>query len=144
MEGRQNEILECGSTKLGTICKLKGTIFVWLQQTLAFLSNCVSIKPAQLLAPAIPMAILAWSTATFLYTSKCSFFHQSKYKLFERPLLLPWTGEGFDYSCNYEHTSLVAILHSWKNAHLKLQFLESLAFGVIIAAPYMTCNKSRK
>ena len=111
MEGGQNKILECSSTKLGTICKLTGTVFVWLQQTLAFLSNCISIKPAQLLALAVPMAILAWSTATFLYTSKCSFFFsQSKYTLFERPLLLPWTGDGFDDSCTYEHTSLVAIL----------------------------------
>ena len=38
------------------------------------------------------------------------FFNQSKYTLFERPLLLPWTGDGFDDSCTYEHTSLVAIL----------------------------------
>ena len=61
-----------------------------------------------------PMAILAWSTDTFLYTSKCSFFHQSKYTLFETPLLLPWTGDGFDYSCTYEQTFLVAILQMAK------------------------------
>ena len=38
----------------------------------------------------------------FLYTSKCSFFHQSKYTVFERLVLLPYTGDGFDYSCTYE------------------------------------------
>ena len=144
MEGGQNKILECSSTKLGTICKLTGTVFVWLQRTLDFLSNCISIKPAQLLALAVPMAILAWSTATFLYTSKCSFF-LAKVNIH--------CLRGRYYCPGLEMALMIATLTStllwwpscrWKNAPLKLQFLASLAFGVIIGAQYMTCNKSRK
>ena len=45
--------------------------------------------------------------------------------------------------------ALTSTLFCWpscssQNAHLKLQFLASLAFGVIIGSQYMTCNTSQE